>query len=79
MTKHAIEELAEDDLDILDAEHAILTGQVTKVERDDPRGAKYVVEGMAADGETPVGVVGRFTVAGRYLIVTVYELTDSKG
>ena len=29
------------------------------------------------DGNTPVGVVGRFTTTGRYLIVTVYKVTES--
>lgn len=28
MTVHAMEEMAEDDLDILDVEHAILNGQI---------------------------------------------------
>ena len=79
MTVHAVEEMAEDNLDILDVEHAILNGQVAKTERDDPRGTKYVVKGLAVDGETSVGVVGRFTATGRYLIITVYEVTDAKG
>jgi hypothetical protein len=74
MTVHAMEEMAEDDLDIVDIEHAVLTGQVVRREKDDPRGTKYVVEGLAADGETPVGVVGRFKIAERYLILTVYEV-----
>lgn len=79
MTVHAVEEMAEDDLDILDVEHAILNGHVTQVEKGDPRGTKYVVEGLAVNGQTPVGVVGRFTITGRYLIVTVYAMTESEG
>lgn len=75
MTAHAVEETAEDGLDILDTEHAILVGRVVRIERDDPRGNKYVIEGMAADGTTPVGVVGRFTEGGRYLVITVYAVT----
>jgi hypothetical protein len=74
MTVHAMEEMAEDDLDIVDIEQAVLTGQVVRSEKDDPRGVKYVVEGVAADGETPVGVVGRFRSSERYLILTVYEV-----
>lgn len=74
MTVHAMEEMAEDDLDVLDIEHAILTGHVARMERDDPRGIKHVVEGDAADGVTLVGVVGRFTDQGRYLVITVYEI-----
>jgi hypothetical protein len=40
-----MEEMAEDFLPILDVEEALLSGQVTQVEKDDPRGTKYVVSG----------------------------------
>ncbi len=75
LTAHATEEMAEDNLDIVDVEEAIFNGQVSRTEKKDPRGTKYVVEGRAVDQKTPVGVVGRFTGTGRYLIVTVYEVT----
>ena len=75
MSGHAMEEMAEDNLDIEDVEVVILHGRIGRVERDDSRGTKYVVEGIAVDGETPVGVVGRFVTTGRYLIITVYEIT----
>lgn len=75
LTAHATEEMAEDNLDILDIEEAIFNGQVSKAEKKDLRGTKYVVEGKAVDQKTQVGVVGRFTGTGRYLIVTVYEVT----
>ena len=78
MTVHAMEEMAEDHLDIIDIEHSILNGRVAKVEKGDPRGTKYVVEGQAVNEQTPVGIVGRFTTTGRYLIITVYEITESK-
>ncbi len=74
MTVHAVEEMAEDDLDITDVEQAVLTGRIKRIERDDPRGNKYVIEGIATDGVAQVGVVGRFTDTDRYLIVTVYEI-----
>ncbi len=73
-----MEEMAEDDLDILDIEHTILNGQITRIEKGDPRGTKYVVEGFAIDEQIPIGIVGRFTTTGRYLIITVYEITDSE-
>lgn len=76
MTVHAVEEMAEDNLDITDVEHAVLTGRIARIERDDPRGNKYVIEGVAVDGVTAVGVVGRFTGNDRYLIITVYEITE---
>jgi hypothetical protein len=76
MTAHAMEEMAEDLLTILDVEEAILSGNVIRVEKDDPRGTKYVVVGTAQDRQTPVGVVGRFASTERYLIITVYEVTE---
>ena len=79
LTAHALEELAEDLLDIDDLENAVMTGQIKRVERDDPRGTKYILEGLAVDQKTPVDVVGRFTGHDRYLIITVYEITSSEG
>ena len=78
MTVHAIEEMAEDDLDILDVEQVVLNGQVVRREKDDPRGTKYVIEGLATDGETSVGVVGRFQGSERYLIITIYEVSKDE-
>ena len=74
MTAHATEEMAEDNLNIVDVEHAVLAGRVVQVQRHDPRGNKYVLEGTATDGVTLVGVVGRFA-SDRYLLVTVYKIT----
>ena len=37
MTAHAMEEMAEDLLDIADVEHAVLNGRVARSDRDDPR------------------------------------------
>ncbi len=75
MTAHAMEEMAEDNLTILDIEETILKGKISWTEKDDPRGTKYIIEGKAEDMETPVGVVGRFSNTGRYVIITVYEVT----
>jgi hypothetical protein len=68
--------MAEDGIDIVDLETAILNGRITKTERDDVRGARYTIQGVAADGVTPVGSAGRFTATGRYLIITAYKVTD---
>jgi hypothetical protein len=76
VTKHAADEMAEDGIDIVDAETAILNGRIVKTEKDDPRGERYTVHGVAADGATPTGSVGRFTETGRYLIITAYVVTD---
>lgn len=74
MTAHATEEMGEDDLTVVDVEHAVLTGRVVQIQRNDPRGNKCLIEGTATDGATAVGVVGRFLGSGRYLIVTVYKI-----
>ncbi len=79
MSAHAMEEMAEDMLTILDVEEAVLRGQVIRVEKDHPRGTKYIVVGTALDQQTPVGIVGRFASNGRYLIITVYEVTEAQG
>ena len=75
MTAHATEEMAEDDLDIADVEHAVLTGRVVQIRRGDRRGNKYVLEGTATDGTSLVGVVGRFPRGDRFLIVTAYKVS----
>ena len=66
--------MAEDDLDITDIEQAVLTGRIARIEKDDPRGNVYVIEGLALDRGVRVGVVGRFVTTDRYLIVTVYGI-----
>jgi hypothetical protein len=76
MSAHAMEEMAEDLLDIVDIENALLHGQITRIERGDPRGTKYILESIASDQSTHIGTVGRFTGTGRYLIVTVYAISD---
>ena len=76
LTRHAIDEMAEDRLSIFDVEHAFLSGEIIKIEADDPRGPRYTIVGFAEDGKTEVGVVGRFTETSIYLIITVYEVTE---
>jgi hypothetical protein len=76
MTAHAVDEMAEDDLDFDDVEHAVLSGQVVHSDFEDPRGPKHVIHGLAADGQVPVGILGRFAKADRFLIITVFEITD---
>jgi UDP-N-acetylmuramoylalanine--D-glutamate ligase len=73
-------EYANAKLDLLSrSETAILNGRIVRVEKDDPRGSKYIVAGTAVNLQTPVGVVGRFSTSGRYLIITVYEITKFEG
>lgn len=74
MTDHASDEMAEDKLGVADIETSILTGKITKIEKDDPRGSRYTIEGISTDPRTRVGTVGRFTATGKYRIITTYEI-----
>ena len=74
LTEHAYEEMDEDDLDVLDVESAILTGEIDQVLTMDPRGTRYVVIGNATDQETPVAVVVRFVEHDQLLVITVYQI-----
>lgn len=74
MTIHSSEEMADDNLRIIDVENAVLNGKIRKRQKDDPRGIKYVINGSGSDESTPVGVVGRFKETGVFLIVTVYVI-----
>jgi hypothetical protein len=76
LTYHAAEELAEDDSDIQDVESAIRTGRVTRIEHDDRRGTRYTVVGMAERDGRRIGIVGRFTPTGRFLVITVFAITS---
>lgn len=75
LTHHAIEEMADDDLGTLDIENAILNGKIIKIEKNDPLGNKYIIQGIGSDNFTPIGIVGRFKETGVFLIITVYEIT----
>ena len=74
VTFHAVEEMAEDNLGILDVESAILGGSIVKRQKDDPRGTKYVIEGAGETQSARIGVVGRFKETGTFLIITVYAI-----
>ena len=77
MTMHASEEMAEDALDIVDVETSILNGKLVKSEKDDPRGTRHIVHGAGPDRKAHIGTVGRFTETGRYLLITVYKVTET--
>ena len=74
LTEHAYEEMDDDDLDVLDIESAILTGEIDEKLTKDPRGTRYVVIGNATDLETQVGGGVRFVEHDQVLVITVYEV-----
>jgi hypothetical protein len=73
LTLHAAEELAEDDLDIVDLETAVENGELLRSQTDDRRGERYTIAGPSADGGRRVGLVGRFTETGVFLVITAFE------
>lgn len=73
ITDQALDEAADDGFDIFDIETALLTGQIVKRYRNDPRGTRYEIIGVAADHERRVAVVGRFRDDRIFRIITVYD------
>jgi hypothetical protein len=78
MTIHALEEMAEDNLDIFDVEHAIFNGRLVRSRWDGRGRVCYTFHGTAADEMSAVGIVGRFTESRRSLIITVYKMDETK-
>jgi len=75
MTYHAIEEMAEDELGIIDIESSVLSSRIIRTEKDDPRGPRYILQGIGTDQTTKIGIVGRFKETTAFLIITVYKIT----
>ena len=73
-TFHAMEEMADDDLNIFDVENAILHGKVIRKIMNDPRGTKYIICGKTADSSIEFYIIGRFKETGIFLIITVYRI-----
>ena len=69
--------MSNDELMVIDVEHAILTGKIAKRLTKDPRGARYEVVGKACDGR-PIAVVCR-TLGTEWLrIITVFALENDE-
>jgi hypothetical protein len=76
ISDHAWDEMAEDNLLIVDVETAMLTGNVVREDKGDPRGTVYVLEGISTDGETTIGVVIRFNQRENLLVITAYKINE---
>jgi hypothetical protein len=68
---HFFEEMANDDLQLVDIETAILNGKVRRRFTRDPRGARYEVVGSATDGRQ-VAIICRMKDTGKLLFITTY-------
>jgi hypothetical protein len=72
VSSHAAEELEDDELDILDLESIVLTGEIVERQTDHRTGeAKYVIRGITLANSAGC-VVARFDSVGRAVIITVY-------
>jgi len=73
---HGLDELDADRLHPIDVESALLTGTVTRTQRDEPNvpGPRYNVVGTATDLATKVAVICRFEPRRELLVITCYEI-----
>ena len=69
---HAADELEDDELDILDLESIVLTGEIIERQEDHKTGeAKYVIRGVTLANVAGC-VIAKFDSVGRAVIITVY-------
>ncbi len=73
---HFFEEMAQDDLEFVDIEHAILRGKIRRRFTRDPRGPRYEIVGPALDGRR-VTVICRIKETGKLLLITTYVLQSA--
>jgi hypothetical protein len=77
VTIHALDEMAEDDVLVEEAIHAVILGFIVEAQTDQStREKKYVVNGPDHQGRT-LGVVVKIGASGKLVVLTVYreELT----
>ena len=68
---HFFEEMANDDLTLVDNEMAIANGDIRRRFTRDPRGTRYEIVGPATD-ERRVAVICRIKETGKILFITTY-------
>ena len=72
VSTHAAEELEDDNLNILDLENVVLTGEIIERQRDTKtREVKCIVAGITLDGTAAEAVV-KVGVTGKLVVITVY-------
>ena len=75
LSSHAEEEMAADEFERADIEHAIFKGRIEKKLTHDERGTRYRIEGPAQDGRM-MQVICRFKAESNLVIITVYALGE---
>ncbi|MFT5130843.1 MAG: hypothetical protein ACI8W8_004475 [Rhodothermales bacterium] len=74
ITLHAQEEMVDDNLFLDDLKRGILRGAIVERQIDQELGeSKYVVYGPSLAGNE-IGIVGKFGVSGKLVLITVYVL-----
>src|SRR5712692_2180608 len=72
VTLHAVEELEDEELSVLDVEQAILTGTITRRQKDADTGEwKYLVSGSTLSRDDVV-VVAKLSPTDKLVIITIY-------
>jgi hypothetical protein len=71
-----VEELEDEGLSVLDVEHAILTGNITRRQKDADTGEwKYLLSGRTLSHDEVV-VVAKLSPTDKLVIITVYAETN---
>lgn len=71
---HADDEMDDDDIDVYDAEHVLLTGSLIERQKDrETHEWKYLIRGHTWDQDRNIVVVVKFTPTGKLVWLTVYE------
>jgi len=75
ITQHAHYAMFDDNLTIIDIEHALLTGQIIEKQRDEiTNEPKYLIQGNTPWSD--IAVVVAFNIVGRLEIITVYTIEE---
>jgi len=76
VTLHAVEELEDEGLSVLDVEHLVLTGRITQRQKDADTGEwKYLVTGYTLSHDEVV-VVAKLSPTDKLVIITIYGEAD---
>jgi len=71
---HADDEMDDDEIEVYDVEHALLTGNILMRQKDrETHEWKYLVHGQTLDQTRDIVVVVKFSPTGKLIWLTIYE------
>lgn len=74
LTRHAYDEMNDDDLFAFDLEQCVLTGSITERQwNDDFQDWKYMIHGLSADGEQ-IATVAKLAEQQKIVFITTFRL-----